>query len=128
MNRPKFGTRQGLRRVLSVQLRQIAWSYASGATSEFISDPEDWADRDWGTKERRRAGALELLRVYALMADALEGRIDRTVELALDYGASFGDIGSARGISRQAARQRWLRSQGRKNARAQQISHVQQYD
>jgi hypothetical protein len=119
-----------LRRVLDVQLRQVAWSYASGATSEFISDPGDyWADdRDGGTKESRRAGALELLRVYALMVDVLEDRIDQTVELALDYGASFGDIGSARGISRQAVRQRWLRNRARENTRAQQISHVQQHD
>jgi hypothetical protein len=113
--------------VLDVQLRQIAWSYASGATTEFISDPEDyWADRDGGTKESRRAGALELLRVYALMADVLEGRIDTTVELAMDDGASFGDIGSARGISRQAVRQRWLRNRSRENTRAQQITHIQQ--
>ena len=100
--------------MLSVQLRQIAWSYANGATGEFISDPEDWYD---GTVAARRAGALELLRVYALLAGALEGRIDKTVDLALTNGASFGDIGSACGISRQAARQRWLRNQGRKEAR-----------
>ena len=115
----KHRTDLRLRRMLDVQLRQIAWSYASGATSEFISDPEDYrADRDAGTKESRRAGALELLRVYALMADVLEGRIDGTVELALIDGASFGDIGSARGVSRQAVRQRWLRNRGRENARA----------
>src|SRR5262245_19266453 len=112
----------GLRKVLDVQLRKIAWSYASGATSEFISDPEDLYD-GIGTTESRRAGALELLHVYALLADALEGRIDRTVELALTNGASFGATGSARGISRQAARQRWLRNRGRKEARAGRLPH-----
>ena len=113
-------TDPGLRRVLATQLRQIAWSYASGATSEVISDPEDFYD---GTVEDRRAGALELLRIYALMAHVLEGRIDRTAELALTNGASFGEIGSARGISRQAARQRWLRNRGREEARAARLPH-----
>jgi hypothetical protein len=108
-------TDPGLRKVLDVQLRQIAWSYASGAASGFISDPEDF---HFGSVEGRRAGALGLLRIYALLADVLELRIDRTVELALNNGASFGDIGSARGISRQAARQRWLRSRTREEARA----------
>lgn len=111
-------TDPGLRKVLDVQLRQIAWSYASGAASGFISDPEDF---HFGTVEGRRAGALVLLRIYALIADVLEGRIDRTVELALTNGASFGDIGSARGISRQAARQRWLRSRAREEARAARL-------
>jgi hypothetical protein len=108
----------GLRRVLDVQLRQIAWSYASGTTSEFVSDPEDLYD---GTVEGWRAGALELLRVYALLVDVLEGRIDRTVDLARTNGASFGDIGSACGTSRQAARQRWLRNRDREEARAARL-------
>lgn len=111
-------TDPGLRKVLDVQLRQIAWSYASGAASGFISDPEDF---HFGNVEGRRAGALGLLRIYALLADVLEGRIDRTVELALNNGASFGDIGSARGISRQAARQRWLRSRIREETRADRL-------
>jgi translation initiation factor IF-2-like protein len=111
-------TDPGLRKVLDVQLRQIAWSYASGAASGFISDPEDVY---FGSVEGRRAGALGLLRIYALLAAVLEGRIDQTVELALTNGASFGDIGSARGISRQAARQRWLRSRAREEARAARL-------
>ena len=90
----KRRTDPGLRKVLDVQLLQIAWSNASGAASGSISDPEDLYV---GTVEGRRAGALGLLRVYALLADVLEGRIARTVELALTNGASFGDIGSARG-------------------------------
>ena len=65
---------------------------------------------------------MELLRIYALMAHVLEGRIDRTAELALTNGASFGEIGSARWISRQAARQRWLRNRG-EGTRAARLPH-----
>jgi hypothetical protein len=114
-------TDPGLTRRLDAQLRQIAWSYASRATSA-SSDPEDWDD-GVGTDDSRRAGALDLLCVYAHLADALEGRIDRTVELALANGASFGDIGSARGTSRQAERQRYVRSRSRRRARAARLPY-----
>ncbi|MFG1857148.1 hypothetical protein ACGFJT_35305 [Actinomadura geliboluensis] len=59
--------------------------------------------------EQRRIAALTLLEVYRRLADALQTNIDLAQVHALGAGATYGDIGAACGVSRQAVRQRWQR-------------------
>jgi len=97
-------------RVLDTQLHQMAWSIASRARPG-VSPAEPW-DHDYeypATVEERRAGCLALLRVYTHMIKVLQRRIDLAVKEALSLDANYGDIAAACGITRQAARQRWLR-------------------
>jgi hypothetical protein len=89
-------------RQLAFQLHEIAWSAVRGEAA----DP--WAGAE-GTREERRAGALQLLAVYSQMIKVLQRRIDLTIKDALDAGSDYGGIAAARGVSRQAIRQRWLR-------------------
>jgi hypothetical protein len=70
--------------------------------------PADPQDLD-ATSAERRAGCLALLRAYTRMIKILQQRVDVTVNAALAQGASYGQVASACGVSRQAARQRWLR-------------------
>jgi hypothetical protein len=97
-------------KVLDTQLHQMAWSIASRARPG-VSPAEPW-DRDYeypASVEERRAGCLALLRVYTHMIKVLQRRIDLAVKEALSLDANYGDIAAACGVSRQAARQRWLR-------------------
>ncbi|SRR6266568_2464585 len=89
-------------RQLAGQLHEIAWS----AVLEPAADP--WAGAA-GTRQERRAGALQLLAVYRQLIKVLERRIDLTIKDALDAGSDYGAIAKACGVSRQAIRQRWLR-------------------
>lgn len=101
-------------RVLDTQLHQMAWSIASRARPG-VSPAEPW-DKDYehpATAEERRAGCLALLRVYTHMIKVLQRRIDLAVKEALSLDANYGDIAAACGVSRQAARQRWLRHRER---------------
>jgi hypothetical protein len=60
-----------------------------------------------------------MLRTYTWMLKLLQRRIDVTVNAALDLGATYGQVAAACGVSRQAARQRWLRrNQRREQQRA----------
>jgi hypothetical protein len=61
------------------------------------------------TQEARLLGCLALLRVYTRMIAALQRKIDLAVRQALALGGNYADIADACGVSRQAARQRWLR-------------------
>ena len=74
---------------------------------------EPW-DHDYpSTVEQRRAGCLALLSVYTQMIKVLQRRLDLATKEALKLEADYGDIAAACGISRQAARQRWLRHRER---------------
>jgi Translation initiation factor IF-2, N-terminal region len=94
---------------LDRQLRQIALSEARSRREPpggiMPADPQD----DDVSIDERRAGCLGLLRVYTRMIKILQRRIDVTVDAALTYGATYGQVAAACGVSRQAARQRWLR-------------------
>lgn len=104
-------------RQLDAQLHQTAWSIASRAPARAGTRPADpWDDDYAGTIPERRAGCLELLQVYAQMIKVLQSRIDLTVKQALANEASYGEIGAACGVSRQAARQRWLRHHERQGS------------
>jgi hypothetical protein len=97
---------------LTTQLREIAWSMVVNRREPpggiHPADPN--AARDFeASNAERRAGALGLLHAYTRMIKVLQRRIDVTVDAALDYGASYGQVAAACGVSRQAARQRWLR-------------------
>jgi hypothetical protein len=52
------------------------------------------------------------------MIKLLQRRIDVTANTALDLGATYGQVAAACGVSRQAARQRWLR----RNKRQEELS------
>ena len=97
-------------RVLDTQLHEMAWSIASRSRPG-VSPAEPWDyDYEYPAKvEERRAGCLALLRVYTHMIKVLQRRIDLAVKEALSLDANYGDIATACGVSRQAARQRWLR-------------------
>lgn len=90
-----------LRQLVS-QFHEIAWSAVRGEAA----DP--WAGAG-GTREERRAGALQLLTIYSQMVKVLQRRIDLTIKDALDAGSDYGGVAAACGVSRQAIRQRWLR-------------------
>jgi hypothetical protein len=94
---------------LDRQLRQIALSEARSRREPpggiMPADPQD----DEASIDERRAGCLGMLRVYTRMIKILQRRIDVTVDAALTYGATYGQVAAACGVSRQAARQRWLR-------------------
>jgi hypothetical protein len=80
-------------------------------------DPEDpGGDTEGGSRERR-LGCLQLLYVYTRMIKIIQRRIDWTVNEALATGATYGEIADACGVSRQAARQRWLRRRQRHDIR-----------
>jgi hypothetical protein len=97
---------------LDAQLQQIAWSMASHM--QLTARPaEPWDEYHDATVEERRAGCLALMRVYTRMIKVLQRRIDLAVKEALILDATYGDIATACGISRQAARQRWLRHRER---------------
>lgn len=113
-------------RNLGFHLHRVAWSAVLGDLRRHPRDwPLDpWVDRDidWdepqdNADERRLDGCVALLQVYTRMIKILQRRIDWTVNEALATGASFGDIADACGVSRQAARQRWLRNRQRRNIR-----------
>jgi Translation initiation factor IF-2, N-terminal region len=87
---------------LASQLHKIAWSAVQGPAA----DP--WAEAG-GTREKRRAGSLQLLAVYSQLIKVLQRRIDLTIKDALDAGSDYGEIATACRVSRQAIRQRWLR-------------------
>ncbi len=89
-------------RQLAPQLHEIAWSAVEGPAA----DP--WAEAG-GTRDKRRAGSLQLLAVYSQLIKVLQRRIDLTIKDALDAGSDYGKIATACGVSRQAIRQRWLR-------------------
>jgi hypothetical protein len=84
------------------QLHEIAWSTVRAPAA----DPWDGAR---GTRQERRAGALQLLAVYNRLIKVLERRTDLMIKEALDAGSDYGEIAKACGVSRQAIRQRWLR-------------------
>src|SRR6266516_3804505 len=89
-------------RQLAPQLHEIAWSAVEGPAA----DP--WAEAG-GTRDKRRAGSLQLLALYSQLIKVLQRRIDLTIKDALDAGSDYGEIATACGVSRQAIRQRWLR-------------------
>ncbi|HET9894590.1 MAG TPA: hypothetical protein VFQ44_06610 [Streptosporangiaceae bacterium] len=94
--------------MLDTQLQHMAWSIASRIQPTTLP-AEPWEDRFEASAEERRKGCLLLLRVYTRMIKVLQKRIDLAVKEALALGATYGDIAAACGVSRQAARQRWLR-------------------
>jgi len=103
-------------RNLGFHMHRIAWSVVIEELprrwikpADPWKDPEDPGDDAEGTSRERRLGCLQLLYVYTRMIKILQRRIDWTVNEALATGASYGDIADACGVSRQAARQRWLR-------------------
>jgi Translation initiation factor IF-2, N-terminal region len=103
-------------RQLDAQLHQIAWSIASQEPAQSGIHPVDpWEDYD-GTVAERRVRCLELVKAYTQMIKVLQKRIDWTVNEALATGASYGDVAAACGVSRQAARQRWLRHRDREES------------
>ena len=77
-------------RQLASQFHEIAWSAVQGEAA----DP--WAGVG-GTREERRAGALQLLAIYSQMIKVLERRIDLTIKDALDAGSDYGGIAAAYG-------------------------------
>ncbi len=96
---------------LSAGLYDLAWSVAhddlreAGRHVADAYDPNDPAT----ARTDRRAGYLALLAVYGQMPTALQANVDFAVAGALAVGSNFGEIGRATGMSRQAARQKWLR-------------------
>jgi Translation initiation factor IF-2, N-terminal region len=93
---------------ISEQLRSMAWSIASRRQDPpglMPADPQDTLASD----DERRVGCLALLRAYTRMIKALQRRVDITADEALRRGASYGQVAEACRVSRQAARQRWLR-------------------
>jgi hypothetical protein len=59
-------------------------------------------------RTERQAGYLALLAVYARILTSLQANIDSAVTGAYAAGATFAEIGRAAGMTRQAARQKWL--------------------
>jgi hypothetical protein len=93
---------------LDAQLQQLAWSEAR--YTRFAAEPaEPWDHYEPTSRDERLLGCLALLGVYTRMIRALQRRTDLAVKEALALGGDYGDIGHACGVSRQAARQRWLR-------------------
>lgn len=111
-------------RNLGFHLHRIAWSVVTEELSRGQITPADpwldsgdpWEDPE-GSESQRRTGCLELLYVYTRMIRILQRRIDWTVNEAIATGASYGDIASVCGTSRQAARQRWVRRRQRGDVR-----------
>ena len=109
---------------LGFHLHRIAWSAVTGELphrrilpADPWRNPQDSEDDPEQSQAARHLGCLELLYVYRCMTKILERRIDWTVNEALATGATYGEIGEACGISRQAARQRWLRHRQRHDVR-----------
>jgi hypothetical protein len=93
---------------VSEQLRAVAWSMTGWLQDHPGLMPVDPRDT-LASNDQRRAGCLALLRAYTRMSKTLQRRIDLTADEALGLGASYGQVAEARRVSRQAARQRWLR-------------------
>lgn len=53
------------------------------------------------------AEPLDVVRVAQLLMLDLQDLVDDHSKVALDTGASFGDVGRALGVTRQAARKRY---------------------
>lgn len=96
---------------LSGELYDLAWSVAQDDLREAGQHTTAWYDPNDPATARtdRQAGYLALLAVYGRMHTALQANIDFAVAGALAAGANFGEIGRAAEMSRQAARQKWLR-------------------
>jgi hypothetical protein len=114
-------------RNLGFHLHRIAWSVVMDELprqwikpADPWEDPEDPGDDPPSGPRERRLGCLQLLYVYTRMIKILQRRIDWTVNEALSTGASYGEIADACGVSRQAARQRWLRLRRRHDVRTLQ--------
>jgi hypothetical protein len=107
---------------LGFHLHRIAWLAATVELEHQRVRPMDpWA-KDYLYEDERpandaesRAACLALLHVYSWMIKILQRRIDWTTGEALALGASYGDVADACGISRQAARQRWLKLRQRRD-------------
>jgi hypothetical protein len=111
-------------RNLGFHLHRLAWSVVmEELPRRWIrpvdpwQDPEDPGDDAEGSSRERRLGCVQLLYVYTRMIKILQRRIDWTVNEALATGATYGDIADACGVSRQAARQRWLRRRQHQDVR-----------
>jgi translation initiation factor IF-2-like protein len=109
-------------RNLAFHLHRIAWSVVEDELPhERVRPADPWrhvqTDKNSASEAERRTGCLGLLYVYSLMIKILQRRIDWTINEALATGASYGDIAEACGVSRQAARQRWLRRRNRRDVR-----------
>ncbi len=81
-------------------LYHLAWSVAE-------DDLREAGQRTARTE--RQASYLALLAVYARMLTSLQANVDSAVAGARTAGVTFAEIGRAAEMSRQAARQKWLR-------------------
>lgn len=92
-------------------LYDLAWSVAqedlrgTGQRTAAGRDPSDPAT----ARDDRHAAYLALLNVFTQVRGALETNVEIALAGALAAGSNFGEIGEACGISRQAARQKWMR-------------------
>jgi Translation initiation factor IF-2, N-terminal region len=84
---------------LRERLHDLAWSVADDDLRE--AGPHT-------ARTERQARYLAVLAVYTRMLTSLQANIDSAVAGAYAEGATFAEIGRAAGMSRQAARQKWL--------------------
>ena len=80
--------------------------HASWSESRATWDLDSWLRPD----DQRREDYLTLLTTARDMAAALDEVVDRFACYANEAGAGFAEIGTAMGVSRQAARQRHVRA------------------
>lgn len=93
---------------LSAALYDLAWSTTSRQLARSGKPPRDPLERGVPVEEQRST-YLHLLRVLTAMDGVLQNHLLLVQARALAAGATYGDIGKACGISRQAARQRQQR-------------------
>lgn len=83
---------------------------ADPALLEISSPPSELVDTFLQQQTRigrERVGALGMVALRTLQAEALKASLDSLVDEARDLGATWSDIGRAAGITPQAAHRRW---------------------
>jgi hypothetical protein len=90
---------------LSVALYDLAWSTVSEGHARSGTPLRDPLEQGVPVEEQR-SSYLRLLRVLTAMERVLQDHLHLVETRALVAGATYGEIGRACGISRQAARQR----------------------
>ncbi len=100
---------------MAAELSELAWGYAMRAVSGAGDGPaQGSAPGEAPSVESLRRNYLELLRVYSAMTEALAANIRGAQGMAHTAGASYSTIADARGVSRQAVRQQWIRQRSKR--------------
>lgn len=95
---------------LAAELHGLAWGYVRKVIPGAAGGPPGARGHEMAPSTGNlQRSYLELLRVYSAMQEALTANAAYAQGMAHSAGASYTAIADARGVSRQAVRQQWIK-------------------